>query len=58
MALHKKSPDEMKELRVKVKDYAKTQFNIHDTIDDWDRTMTECMEKFKTGYKAWECEEL
>jgi glycosyltransferase involved in cell wall biosynthesis len=58
MTLYNKSPDEMKALKVKVKNYAKTQFNIHDTIDDWDRTMIECIEKFKTGYKAWECEEL
>ena len=52
------SQDERKALSKKVKDYAMTQFNIQDTIDSWDKTMNDCIEEFKKGYKAWHCEEL
>ena len=52
------SPAERKTLSKKVKDYAMTQFNIQDTIDEWDKTMNDCIEEFKKGYKAWHCEEI
>ena len=58
MTLYNKTPDEMNALKKKVKSYAKTQFNISDTVDEWHATMSECVERFKKGYKAWECEEL
>jgi glycosyltransferase involved in cell wall biosynthesis len=51
-------PDEKKALSEKAKSYAATQFKISDTVDSWDETMSECIEKFKSGYQAWECEEL
>jgi len=50
---------ERKELSKKVKEYAKTQFSIQSTIDQWDETLTECVENFKKGkYQPWTCEEL
>jgi glycosyltransferase involved in cell wall biosynthesis len=52
------SPIERKALSKKVKDYAHTQFNIQDTIDEWDETLSECIKEFKSGYKAWRCEEI
>ena len=52
------SKDEKQALGKKVKEYAKTQFNINDTIDQWHETMSDCVEKFKSGYKSWECEEI
>lgn len=58
MKLYNLSPEERKELNKKVKDYAKTQFSMKDTISEWDRTMYECMQEFKKEYKAWRCEEL
>ena len=58
MKLYNLAPDERKELSKKVKSYAKTQFEMGDTIDDWHSTMAECVEKFKEGYQAWKCEEL
>ena len=58
MKLYNLTPAERKELSKKVKDYAKTQFKMGDTVDDWHSTMSECVEKFKSDYKAWECEEL
>ena len=58
MKLYNLEESERTKLRSKVKEYAKTQFNISDTVDDWHTTMSECIEKFKSGYQAWECEEL
>ena len=58
MKLYNLSPDERKALNKKVKEYAKTQFAMEDTISEWDRTMYECLQEFKNGYKAWRCEEL
>lgn len=50
---------ERKELSKKVKEYAKTQFSIQATIDQWDETLSECVENFKKGkYQPWTCEEL
>ena len=50
---------ERKELSKKVKEYAKTQFSIQTTIDQWDETLSECVENFKKGkYQPWTCEEL
>jgi glycosyltransferase involved in cell wall biosynthesis len=58
MKLYSLSPEEKSELSKKVKDYAKTQFNMQDTVDDWNETLSECIESFKEGYQPWRCEEL
>ena len=58
MKLYSLSPEEKRDLSKKVKEYAKTQFNIQDTVDDWHSTLSECIESFKNGYQAWRCEEL
>ena len=58
MKLYNLTPQERKELSKKVKEYAKTQFAMEDTISAWDETMYECLEEFKKGFKSWRCEEL
>ena len=58
MSLFNLTPEEKKELNKKVKEYAKTQFAMEDTVSEWDRTMYECLQEFKNEYKPWRCEEL
>ncbi|MDB4337455.1 glycosyltransferase family 4 protein [bacterium] len=58
MKLYENTPEERDVLSKKVKNYAKTQFGVTETVDRWDATMHECLEEFKKGYKAWRCEEI
>ena len=57
--LYSLSPEEKEDLSKKVKEYADSEFNITDTVNDWDETLNECIQNFKQGkFKFWNCEEL
>jgi glycosyltransferase involved in cell wall biosynthesis len=55
LKLHELKPSERKELRNKCLDYAKTQFGIEKTVDDWHDTMISLLDRWKEDYKRYEC---
>ena len=55
MKLYKMTPRQRETLREKVRDYALSEFDIDKTIDLWDETMNDCIDKWKSCYKSWDC---
>jgi glycosyltransferase involved in cell wall biosynthesis len=53
MQMYELSPEQRLALRAKVKDYAETQFSYQKTIDDWDKTLSDLVENWKTDFKSW-----
>lgn len=57
--LYKMSNEERREIGLKARDYALSEFNFQKTIDEWDRTMEEAILKFKNNpEKRWTIEEV
>jgi glycosyltransferase involved in cell wall biosynthesis len=54
MKLYDMTPDEKKKLSEKVYDYAKTQFSMQKTIDDWHESMLDTLENWKEKHVSWE----
>tara|TARA_Y100001938_G_C8088138_1_gene433349 strand:- start:2203 stop:3027 length:825 start_codon:yes stop_codon:yes gene_type:complete len=55
MKMYNLSSEERLELREKCLNYVKKNFNINDTIDEWNKTMKDLLDNWKKDYKAWEC---
>lgn len=62
MKLFDMGKDERKKLGKKAFDYVSSEFDLQNTIDEWDRTLTETIETWKADrskiYKPWEYESL
>jgi glycosyltransferase involved in cell wall biosynthesis len=56
--LYEMSPEERDVLGSKARNYALSQFNLQNTIDDWDRTLTDLTENWKNNLKSWEVKEI
>jgi len=56
--LYEMSPEERDVLGAKARNYALSQFNLQNTIDDWDRTLTDLTENWKNNLKSWEVKEI
>ena len=56
--LYEMSPEERDTLGAKARNYALSQFNLQNTIDDWDRTLTDLTENWKNNSKSWEVKEI
>ena len=57
MKMYELSPDERKKLSQKVRNYALSEFNIFDTVNDWHDSLNETIERFKSE-KKWTIEQL
>jgi len=57
MKLYELGPAERKKLGQKARNYALSEFNIYDTVNDWHNSLLETIERFKTQ-KKWTIEEL
>jgi glycosyltransferase involved in cell wall biosynthesis len=53
MQMYELSPEQKKDLRLKVQRYAETQFNYQKTVDDWDRTLSDLIERWNRDFKTW-----
>lgn len=58
MRLFEMGPDGREKLGTKAMNYANTEFNYQKTIDEWDRTLTDLIDNWKTKRKTWEVEKL
>lgn len=56
--LYEMSREERDVLGAKARNYALSQFNLQNTIDDWDRTLTDLTENWKNNSKSWEVKEI
>ena len=58
LSLYEMPDDERQILKRKVRDYAKSQFNLQDTIDSWHDNMTTLIENWNTDRKNWSCKTI
>jgi glycosyltransferase involved in cell wall biosynthesis len=59
MKLYLKNEDELKELGIKSRNYALSEFNYQKMIDDWDKTLIKTIEDFKIKKnKRWRITEV
>lgn len=58
MELFDLSGDEKENLRVKVRDYALTEFSYDKTIDDWDKTLWDTINNWQKRYKRWKVDTI
>ena len=58
LSLYEMQDDERQILKRKVRDYAKSQFNLQDTIDSWHDNMTSLIENWNTDRKNWSCKTI
>ncbi len=58
MKLYEMETSERKALGQKARDYVLSEFNIDDTVDRWDETLTDLVENWRQVYKPWEIKEL
>ena len=50
------SPEEMIELRKKVYNYARSEFSLNQTINDWHDTMLDTIKNWRERRKPWTIE--
>ena len=58
MQMYEYGPEKRKELGKKAQDYALYEFDLKNTIKDWDSTLTDTMENWRDRRKMWTCQEL
>ncbi len=58
LKMYEFGPEKRSELGKKALSYARSEFDIKKLISEWDRTLEETMNKFKTEYKSWSITEL
>jgi len=58
MKMYEFGPEKRKELGQKALAYAKFEFNIDNTIKNWDKTLFETIENWKTRRGMWECQKV
>jgi glycosyltransferase involved in cell wall biosynthesis len=58
LKLYEMSSEEREALGAKARNYALSQFNLQNTIDEWDKTLTDLTENWKKNTKSWEVREF
>ncbi len=58
LKMYEFGPEKRSELGKKALSYARSEFDIKKLISEWDRTLEETMNKFKTEYKSWSITQL
>jgi len=58
LKLYEMSSEERETLGAKARNYALSQFNLQNTIDQWDKTLTDLTENWKSNLKSWEVREF
>ena len=53
LELYNKSPEEKAELSKKVMEYARSEFNMKDTVNDWHSSIDSLIDTWE--YKPWDC---
>ena len=54
LKIYNLSPSEKEALEEKVLNYARTEFSYQNTVDMWDKSLTDLLENWE--HKSWECE--
>ena len=58
LSLYEQSPDEKQALKEKVRKYAKSQFDLKDTVDMWHDCLTGLLDSWKVDQKVWTCKTI
>lgn len=58
MKMYEMGPERRHELGLKAHDYACSEFNLSKMIDDWDRTMSDTIDNWRSRYSRWEVRSL
>lgn len=58
MKMYDLGPDGRRELGLKAAEHARKNYGMEDVIKNWDKTLTNCIENWKSTYKRWEITEL
>lgn len=56
--MHEMGPDERKRIGLRALQHAHKDYDLDRLVSDWDRTLTDCIENWKTRYNRWETIEL
>lgn len=58
MKMYDMGPDERKRVGLRAQQHAHKDYDMERLITDWDRTLTDCIDNWKTRYNRWEAIEL
>ena len=58
MKMYEMGPEKRKELGLKALQHAKKDYDLKNVVSEWDRTLTDCIENWKSRHKKWEKIEL
>jgi len=58
LKLYEMSPEEREALGQKARNYALSEFSLQSTIDEWDRTLTDLTENWKSLSSKWSIKEM
>ena len=58
LKLYDLGPDGRKKLGKKARDYALSEFNIENTIKDWDKTLEYTIDTWRDRYSSWDFSEI
>lgn len=58
MQMYEYGNDKRKELGEKARQYAYHEFDLGNTVKNWDKTLWNCIETWKDRRKMWECQKL
>jgi len=58
MKIYEMTDKEREELGVKAMNHAHKNYDLNHVINEWDRTLTECIQNWRSSYKRWENIEL
>jgi glycosyltransferase involved in cell wall biosynthesis len=58
LKLYEMSPEERESLGQKARNYALSEFSLQSTIDEWDRTLTDLTENWKSLSSKWSIKEM
>lgn len=56
--IHDMDPADRRKLGAKAREYSLSEFSYQNTIDTWDRTLSDVVENWKERYTPWKCEEI
>ncbi len=56
--MYELGPEGRAQLGKKAQDYAFSEFALNDTIDKWDKTLTELTNNWKSRYERWNVTEI
>ena len=58
MKIYEMPSSQREEIGIKAMNHAHKNYDLNNVIKEWDKTLMNCIENWRTTYKKWECIEL